>query len=255
MMRSTTVAAAFALLLLLASSAAAGRQLKDAHNLTATVNLGTAAEFVILGSAGVSTVPASVVTGDIGVSPVALSYVTGFDYILGSDENATFATASQVTGSIYAADLSSPTPSKMTTAVSDFNTAYTDAAGRTTANVNLYDGILGGKTFTTGVYKFTEGVTIDADMYINGTSTDIFIFQISKTLTVASAVRVTLGGGALAKNIFWQVAETVSFGTTSHFEGIILAATGVTFKTGASHNGRVFSRTAVSLQVATITQP
>ena len=69
------------------------------------------------------------------------------------------------------------------------------------------------------------------------------------------AARITLTGGALAKNIFWQVAGAVSIGTTAHFEGIVLAKTMVAVKTGASVNGRLLAQTAVTLQMNTITQP
>lgn len=62
-------------------------------------------------------------------------------------------------------------------------------------------------------------------------------------------------GGALAKNVFWQVAGTVDIGTTAHLEGIILSQTGIALKTGASMNGRALAQTAVTLDQATVTQP
>ncbi len=66
---------------------------------------------------------------------------------------------------------------------------------------------------------------------------------------------MTLTGGALAKNIFWQVADTVSIGTSAHFEGVVLAKTLVAVKTGASANSRLLAQTAVTLQMNAITQP
>ena len=72
---------------------------------------------------------------------------------------------------------------------------------------------------------------------------------------MSSAVNITLSGGALAKNIFWQVAGTVLIGTTSHFEGIILSKTAIAFQTGASLNGRALAQTAVILDGNTIVQP
>jgi hypothetical protein len=68
-------------------------------------------------------------------------------------------------------------------------------------------------------------------------------------------VRVNLSGGALAKNIFWQVAGSVSFGTTAHFEGVVLGKSLIAVKTGASVTGRLLAQTAVTLQVNAITQP
>jgi len=70
-----------------------------------------------------------------------------------------------------------------------------------------------------------------------------------------SGVNITLSGGALVKNIFWQVAGQATFGTTTHFEGILLSMTGITFQTGASMNGRALAQTAVALDGNAITKP
>jgi hypothetical protein len=72
---------------------------------------------------------------------------------------------------------------------------------------------------------------------------------------VSSAKKITLSGGALAKNIFWQVAGQVILGTTSHFEGIILLMTGITMQTGACMNGRALAQTAVVLDQNAVTRP
>ena len=55
--------------------------------------------------------------------------------------------------------------------------------------------------------------------------------------------------------IFWQVAGQAIFGTTSHFDGIILSMAGITFQTGASMNGRALAQTAVVLDGNAITEP
>ena len=135
-------------------------------------------------------------------------------------------------------------------------TAYTDAAGRSNPNfLNLGAGNIGGKTLTPGLYKWGTAVTIPTNVTISGSSTDVWIFQIAQTLTMSSAVKITLSGGAQAKNIFWQVAGAVTLGTTSHFEGIILGKTGINLQTGGSINGRTLAQTAVTLQMNTVTQP
>jgi len=66
---------------------------------------------------------------------------------------------------------------------------------------------------------------------------------------------VTLAGGALAKNIFWQVAGAVTIGTNAHFEGVVLAKTMIAANTGASVNGRLLAQTAVTLQMNAVTEP
>ena len=85
-------------------------------NLSA-VDLGAAGNYVILAKTAVNNVPTSAVTGDIGLSPAATSFVTGFALV-----NATgYATAAQVTGKIYAADMAAPTPTNLTSGVSFAN--------------------------------------------------------------------------------------------------------------------------------------
>jgi hypothetical protein len=218
----------------------------------AVVGLGTSINYVILAKTAINNSPTSSVTGDLGLSPAATSYITGFALT-----NATgYATSSQVTGSIYAADMVSPTPINLTTAVSDMITAYNDAAGRPSPDFSeLGTGNIGGKTLSSGLYKWTSTVTIPSDVTIKGSATDVWIFQISGNLNMSSSVNINLTGGALAKNIFWQVAGQATFGTTSHFEGVLLSMTGITFQTGASMNGRALAQTAVVLDGNVLVKP
>jgi len=221
------------------------------------VNLGTAGNFVILAKTGISTTGTTTITGDIGISPASRTYVTGFSDTLFSD--GTYSTSPLVTGKIYAADMTSPTPSNMTTAVSDMETAYTDAAGRTTPDfTELYAGDVSGKTLAPGLYKWGTGVLItNAGVTISGSATDIWIFQIAGNLTVNNGAIVTLAGGALAKNVFWQVAggTGVTLGSTVQFKGVVLAQKGIVVNTGARVNGRLLAQTAVTLDANAITQP
>jgi Ice-binding-like len=222
----------------------------------APVDLGTSGNYVILAKSGISTVPPSAVTGDLGVSPIDSTAITGFSLILdGTDQ---FSTSSQVIGKIYAADYASPTPANLTTAVSDMQTAYTDAAGRTLPDhTELGSGNIGGMTLAPGLYKWGTDVTIPTDVTLSGGANDVWIFQIAGNLTIAGATSVNLSGGAEAGNIFWQVAGGVGvdLGTTSHFEGIILSQAGINLQTGASINGRLLAQTAVTLDANTVTVP
>ncbi|MBK8493060.1 MAG: DUF3494 domain-containing protein [Saprospirales bacterium] len=212
------------------------------------VNLGVAGTFVILSQSGITDVPSSAVTGDVGSSPI-----TGAAILL---------TCAEVTGTIYTVDAAGPLPcrvtnaSKLTTAVSDMQTAYTDAAGRPNPKyLNLGAGNIGGLTLKPGLYKWTSAVSIPTDVVLKGSAKDIWIFQVAGTLDMSSAVKITLSGGAKAKNIFWQVSGAVTLGTTSHFEGVILGATGINMQTGASINGRLLAQTAVTLQMNTVNKP
>ncbi|MEX0982357.1 MAG: ice-binding family protein [Bacteroidales bacterium] len=238
-----------------------GRAMEDSHTWTFTtggstsgtevVNLGTSGNYVVLAKTAVNNSGTSEITGDLGLSPAATSYITGFAL---TNETG-YATSDLVTGKIYASDMADPTPTNLTTAVNDMNTAYNDAAGRTAIDfLELGTGNIGGKTLTPGIYKWTNTVTVPSSVTISGNSTDVWIFLIAGDLSVSSSVEVLLSGGAQPGNIFWQVAGEATFGTTSHFEGIILSKTGITFQTGASLNGRALAQTAVVLDATTIVQ-
>jgi len=166
------------------------------------------------------------------------------------DPSGVFSTSSLVDGKIYAANYTSPTPSNLTTAVNNMQTAYTDAAGRPTPDfTDLYSGDLTGHTLAPGLYKWSTGVQVDGGgaVTISGSATDVWIFQIAQNLTVADGAMVTLSGGAKASNIFWQVAGQVTLGTTSAMKGILLCQTAVVMNAAAAMNGKVFSQTAVTL--------
>jgi len=223
----------------------------------AAVNLGTSGDFAILSKAGVSTTGTTSITGDIGVSPIDSTAITGFGLIVDSSE--CFSTSSLVTGNIYAADydtLGCPTPAKMTTAVSDMETAYADAAGRVNPTATeLGSGDISGLTITPGLYKWGTGVLINNGVTLScQNSDDTFIFQIAKDLTVGNGAIVTLSGGCQAKNIFWQVNGQATLGTTSDFKGNILSATLIEMNTGATLNGRALTQTAVTLDSNAVTK-
>jgi hypothetical protein len=234
---------------ILAISLTLSSQIARAASVTQSpVNLGKAASFAILTKSGITNVPTSAITGDMGVSPIAATAITGFALV--ADKTNTFSTSTQVTGKIYAADYAAPTPANLTTAISNMEAAYTDAAGRKLPDfTELYAGNLSGKTLTPGLYKWSTDVLVNSTVTLAGGPNAIWIFQIAGNLTLGSGARVVLSGGAQAKNIFWQVAggAGVEIGTTAHMEGTILAKTAIHLRTGASLNGRALAQTAVTL--------
>lgn len=216
-------------------------------------DLGSAGNYVILAKTGVSNVTGSSIIGNLGVSPAAASYITGFSLV--ADASNVFSTSVAVTGKIYAADYAPPTPATLTSAISNMETAYTDAAGRTSPDyTELAAGDIGGLTLAPGLYKWSSSVTIPVNVTLSGGPNDVFIFQISGDLTMAAAKSVILSGGVQAKNIFWQVAGQMTVGTTSHFEGIVLCKTAIVLQTNASLNGRMYSQSAVVLDNNAVAQ-
>ncbi len=216
-----------------------------------TVDLGSAASFVILAKSGISTTGTTSIVGNLGVSPIASTAITGFG--LQKDPSGKFATSTLVTGKIYAADYATPTPAMLTSAVGDMQTAYRDAAGRKNPRfTELGNGNIGGKTLRPGLYKWSSNVTIPSDVTISGGPNAIWIFQVAGTLNISAGKKVILLNGAQAKNIFWQVAGKTTLETTAVFNGNILGKTKVDMMTGARLNGRALVQTAVTLDANTI---
>lgn len=219
-----------------------------------SVVLGTAGNFVIIAKTTVTTTGVTAVGGDIGLSPAAASFFTGFGQTM--DGSGQFATSVSCSGKLFASDYTAPTPSNMTTAVLDMQTAYSDAAGRTNPTAtNLGAGNIDGMTLAPGLYKWGTGLSIPTSLTLSGGASDIWIFQVAQNLTVGNGAIVTLSGGAQAKNVFWQVAGQTTFGTTSNFKGIVLCQTLIAFNTGASLTGRALAQTAVTLDATTIVAP
>jgi hypothetical protein len=200
------------------------------------------------------------VTGNVGLSPNARVGLTGWSLI--SEPTDTSFTSAQVAapGKLFAADnVGGTTSVDLTTAVGSMQTAYTDAAGRPAGvgatNLNRGAGTLTNDTLVPGTYTWASNVNIPTNLTFNGSATDVWILQISGTLTMAAATNVILSGGALPKNIFWQVADVVTIGAGTHFEGIILAQTAITFGNLSSINGRLLAQTAITLDATTVTVP
>jgi hypothetical protein len=219
----------------------------------AAINLGSAANFTVLAKTGISTTGSTLITGDIGVSPVAATAITGFGLTASTDT--TYSTSPVVVGKIYAANYTAPTPTTLTTAISDMQTAYTDGAGRTNPTATeLGAGNIGGLTIAPGLYKWGTGVTIPTNVTLSGGANDVWIFQIAQTLTVSSGVKIMLAGGAQASNVFWVVAGQTTIGTTAEFNGTILGQTAIVLNTGAKLNGRALAQTAVTLDANAVTR-
>ena len=213
----------------------------------APIDLGDAGSYVILSKTGISTTGETHIWGDIGVSPIGATAITG-DFALAMDASGTFSTSTRVTGKVYAATYAEPTPTNLGLAVGAMETAYTTAAGLPVDDTELYDGDLTGRTLYPGVHKWGTDVLVSAaGVTLAGNTSDVWVFQISGKLALASGAHVYMSGSLLASHVFWQVAGDVTIGTTAVMKGIILCATKIAMQSDATLEGRALAQTEVTL--------
>lgn len=188
----------------------------QAQAKAASVSLGTASNFAVLGGSTVTNVGTSIIVGDLGVSPG--SAVTGFPPGIVTPP-----------GTIYAAD------AVAFQAQVDNQATYTLLAGLAQTR-DLTGQNLGGLTLTPGVYSFLSSAQLTGTLTLNnlGDPNALFVFQIGSTLTTASNSSVLVSNGGDYPNVFFQVGSSAILGTGTQFKGNILANTSITLNNGAN---------------------
>ena len=179
-----------------------------------SVSLGTAGSYAVLAGSTVTNTGPSVLTGNLGLSPG--SSVTGFP-------------SGIVNGTINLAN------GPALKAQSDLTIAYNAAMGLS-PTMTLTGQNLGGMILTPGVYFFASSAQLTGMLTLNnlGNPNALFVFQIGSTLTTASNSSVIFSNSLTDSNVFWQVGSSATLGTTTAFQGNILALTSITLNTGAS---------------------
>ncbi len=212
------------------------------------IDLQTAENYTILAATGISS-GGTEIKGDIAANTA--DSITGFG-TLTLDASGTFSTSAQVDGKIFLPGYASPTPAELTAAIGDSGSAYTTGSLLVPpTETELYAGDIGGQTFTAGIYKWSNTVTINNTVTLDGDATDIWVFQIAGGITQLAGTSVILTGDARPENVFWLTATTVSIGVDCHFEGIVIASTDITLGANSSVNGRLLAQTRVDLGVGT----
>jgi hypothetical protein len=200
-----------------------------------SVGLGTAGSFVVLAGAGVTNTGPTTLNGDIGTFPTTSETGTGSLTITGTD---------------HAGD------SVTQQAKNDLVTAFNTAAGEGPTSPITAD--LGSQTLLPGVYNSAGSVGLTGNLTLNGVGNPdaVFVFQAGSTLTTATASSVTLENGAQACNVFWEIGSSATLGTSTAFQGTLIAQTSITLTTRATVIGRMLARDgAVTLDTNTITAP
>jgi type VI secretion system secreted protein VgrG len=177
--------------------------------------LGTADSFAVLGGSTVTNTGSSTITGNLGVYPG--SAITGFPPGTVSG------------GTIHGPDAVSQQ------AQSDVTTAYIGlAAMPVTSNLTGQD--LGGLTLTSGVYHFDTSAQLTGTLQLDAQGNDnaFWVFQMGSTLTTASSSVVQVINGSPLNGVFWQVGSSATLGTSTEFEGNILALASITLNTSAT---------------------
>jgi hypothetical protein len=189
----------------------------------ALVNLRSAAPFTILAGSTITTTGGGIINGDVGLSPAGSVGIP----------------PAQVNGKIYNGG---PIAAQ---AQVDLNSAIIAASpAQLPGGINV-GAELGGQTLVAGIYKSPTGAygISTVDLTLSGGPNDVWVFQMASTLTVGVGRNVILTGGAQARNIFWQVGSSATLGTSSVFEGTVLAYASITMNASSTMDGRALAQT------------
>jgi hypothetical protein len=192
----------------------------------------------------------TVVNGDMATTATQTSSISGFHDSSGDVYTETGANVGDVTGLIYSCTTPTTGGPFNSTACTTATNALLDAQAAYGALVALAPlaaspdpgAGLAGKTLLPGVYKSPSGAYLlqggDLTLDAQGDANATWVFQMATTLTVggpgnAFPQSIILAGGAVAKNVFWQVgsAATINAGGGGTMVGTIISQTGAAFST------------------------
>ena len=188
----------------------------------APVDLATAKSFVVLGGSTVTNTGPSVLNGDLGVSP--------------GSAHVGFSPPAVVNGATHATD------AVAAKAQLDLTTAYNVAAAQPAADLSGTD--LGNRVLLPGAYGFTSSAQLTGPLThdAKGDPDAQFVFEVGTALTTASASSVVLINGANPCNVYWQVGSSATLGTTTAFQGNLMALASISLNNGATIIGRALAR-------------
>ena len=208
------------------------------------VELGSAADFTVLGQTGIRTTPGSSIRGNVGISPFTSKSIDGFG--LSADPSGDYFLSAAVVGRVYAPDLDDSSIG-LSEATHDMRIAFADAAARAPDFSNWAMGTGDHLALAPGVYRWDADLRVSGDVALVGDQNDVWIFQVAGDFSADDNTHVALSGGALAKNVYWQVSGAAHVGIGSELEGIVLAKRDITLAETASVDGKLMSQSSISL--------
>ena len=188
----------------------------------AFINLGSASTYGILAGSTVTCAGApGTVNADVGISPG--SALTGFP-------------PCTVTGNTHLAD--APAAQAQVDLTAAYNTLANLPCGTIVGTANI-----GGTTRAAGVYCSPSSILVTGDLTLDGGGdlNAVFVFQAGSTITTAGSI--ILINGAQAKNVYFQVGSSGTFGGgPATWQGNILALTTITLNNNVTLIGRALAR-------------
>lgn len=189
-------------------------------NFGQTINLGTAADFVLFSTNGaVSNSGISHLTGNVGTNN-GLS--TGFG---------------NVNGGMHDNDgVSGQCGTDLLFAYNQLNNSI--------ATLFLAPLLGNGDTLTEGIYSIGAATTLNLNLYLDAKGNDnaVFIFKIQGPLSTNTNSKIKLVNGAKACNVFWKVEGLVSMSSGTSMKGNVIANNAaINMNTGDTLEGRALS--------------
>ncbi len=200
------------------------------------------ASFAVLGATpSVTNTGATTLVGSVGISPAAS--ITGKSTLTVNGVSALSST------DVHEADaLAGSAQTQLTTAITNLGLL---GAG-TTLPADLIGLTLGPGVYTVpaGTTNLSGTVTLDGQ----GNANAFWLFQMPSTLITSSGSDVNLINTGAGAGVFWDVGSSATLGSSTSFEGNILASASITLDTGATIGcGRALASTgAVTMDTNTI---
>jgi hypothetical protein len=198
----------------------------------------TLASFSVLGATpDVTNTGATTLTGDVGVSPAAS--ITGLSTITVNGTNG----ATLLNPNVHLNDATAILAhGQLLTAINNLGSLASLAGPALGADLTLQG------TLPPGVYAVSAGSTnLSGALTLDGggNANAVWVFLMASTLITSSGSVVNVTNTGSGAGVFWDVASHAALGSTTSFQGNILAMDTIALDPGATIGcGRAFSYTA-----------